>query len=297
MKKNGFTFIEMLGVITLLSLIGLIVYMSVDKSLKNSKETLSLTQIDNIKSAAELWKTDHIDMVPENGTYVISLGNLIDDGYIEPVVDAKGNEIYGRNMLISLSISSVDLDSDYIGLKYIQSTGTQYISTDILPTNDMGAKMIVATEDITTESMFFGSKGTDNSRFYFGNVNSRFYFGWNTKTSESSRPYISYDTMYELKLNYLNDRKNVFGNQVVTNSVTTLNTNLFPMAIFASNIEGTIKYKSQMKLYRLVITIGDQIYYDFVPCQRRSDNVLGLYEIYTGKFYTNEGEGYFIKGE
>ena len=297
MKKNGFTFIEMLGVITLLSLIGIIVYMTVDKSLKDSKSTLSLTQIDNIKSAAELWRTDHIDMVPNTGYYILSLGNLIDDGYIEPLVDAKGTEVYGRNMLINVGLSSVELDGDYIGLKYIQSTGTQYITTDILPTNDMGAKLVVATEDITTESMFFGSTGADNSRFYFGNVSSRFYFGWNTKTSESSRPYISSDTVYELKLNYLNDRKNVFGEQVVASNLTTLNTNLYPMAIFATNIEGTIKYKSQMKLYRLVITVGDQVYYDFVPCQRRSDSALGLYEIYTGKFYTNSGEGYFIKGE
>ena len=50
MKKNGFTLIEILGVITLLALLSVIVLMVVDNSLKNSKETLSQAQLDNIKS-------------------------------------------------------------------------------------------------------------------------------------------------------------------------------------------------------------------------------------------------------
>jgi len=297
MKKNGFTFIEMLGVITLLSLIGLIVYMTVDKSLKDAKGTLSLTQIDNIISSADLWRTDHIDIIPESGYYTISLGNLIDTGYIEPVVDAKGNEIYSRNMLISIGISDIQIDKDYIGLEYIQSTGTQYIVTDIVPTNDMGVMMKFSSLDVSSDIIYFGSKGANSSRFWAGNTLSKLYYGWNDVTSDSSRPLLAVDTVYEIKMNYLNDRKSMFNDQVVTDNLGTLNNNNYPIAIFTGNWEGTISNNSKIKLYRFVITAGDEIFYDFIPCQRKSDNALGLCELFNNRFYTNSGEGYFIKGE
>lgn len=297
MKKNGFTFIEMLGVITLLSLIGLIVYMTVDKSLKDSKETLSATQIEAIKSAADLWRTDHIDLVPETGYYFISLGTLIDAGYIDEVIDAKGNEIYSRNMIISVGTGDILFDNEYIGLKYIQSTGTQYIDTGIIPTNDTGVMMKFSSQDIATDSIYFGSKGASNSRFWVGNASSKLYFGWNSDTSSSSRPAIGTDTIYEVKLNYLNDRKNVFNKQDVASSLASLSNNVYPITVFAGNSEGTISNKSRIKLYKFVITADDSIFYDFVPCQRKSDSAIGLLELYSGKFYSNSGTGQFIKGE
>jgi hypothetical protein len=36
---------------------------------------------------------------------------------------------------------------------------------------------------------------------------------------------------------------------------------------------------------------------NFIPCYRKSDGVIGLYDLVEGKFYTNSGIGDFLKGE
>ena len=112
MKKNGFTFIEILGVITLLALLSIIVLVTVDKSLKDSKNTLSDVQIENIKSAASMWRTDHIELIPDGGYYTITLGYLIDNGYIDEVIDPSNETIYNSNLVINVGINDISIDSD-----------------------------------------------------------------------------------------------------------------------------------------------------------------------------------------
>ena len=40
----------------------------------------------------------------------------------------------------------------------------------------------------------------------------------------------------------------------------------------------------------------DNLIRNLVPCYRKSDNKLGLYDIVNGKFYTNQGTGEFTAG-
>lgn len=107
MKRNGFTFIEVLGVITLLALISVIVLVVVDKSLKDSKDTLSQAQIENIKSAASMWRTDNIEKISDDGYYVLSLGDLIDMGYIDDVVDPNSKNKFDNSILIDVGMNEI----------------------------------------------------------------------------------------------------------------------------------------------------------------------------------------------
>ena len=113
MKKNGFTFIEILGVITLIALLSVIILTVVDKDLRDSKQVLSDVQIGNIKSAASMWRTDNIELIPENGYYSITLGYLIDNGYFKgDVIDPKNESSYNRNLVINVGINDISIDSD-----------------------------------------------------------------------------------------------------------------------------------------------------------------------------------------
>lgn len=60
-NKNGFTLIEVMGVIVLLSIIGLLTIPIITGTIKNSKESLYQTQMDNLKSAARLYVVDPLD--------------------------------------------------------------------------------------------------------------------------------------------------------------------------------------------------------------------------------------------
>lgn len=111
MKKNGFTFVEILGVITLLAIISVIVLVVVDKSLKDSKESLYNVQIGNIKSAAGMWRTDNIELIPDDGYYVITLSDLQSSGYIDgDIINPLTNEVFDSNLIIRISMNEIVVD-------------------------------------------------------------------------------------------------------------------------------------------------------------------------------------------
>ena len=112
MKKNGFTLIEILGVITLLALLSVVVLMVTDNSLKKSKKTLSDAQISNIKSAASMWRTDNIEMIPDDGYYTLTLGELIDSGYISDVIDPNTNHSFNRNLIVKVNVNDILVDEE-----------------------------------------------------------------------------------------------------------------------------------------------------------------------------------------
>lgn len=107
MKKNGFTFVEVLGVVTLLALLSVIVLFVVDKNLKDSKTTLSQVQIQNIKSAASMWRTDHIEQIPSGGYYTITFGSLVENGYISDLTDFNTNQNFNHNISIDVYLDNI----------------------------------------------------------------------------------------------------------------------------------------------------------------------------------------------
>ena len=65
--------------------------------------------------------------------------------------------------------------------------------------------------------------------------------------------------------------------------------------IFNSHGEPTLM--SSMQLYELKMWKDDVLVRNFIPCYRKSDNVIGLYDLVNNVFYLNQGTGTFIKGE
>ena len=63
-NKNGFTLVELLAVIVILSLLALLTSTAVTKLVKDSKEDLYQTQIELIKASAEAWGADNIYKLP-----------------------------------------------------------------------------------------------------------------------------------------------------------------------------------------------------------------------------------------
>ena len=187
------------------------------------------------------------------------------------------------------------IPNEYQEVEYIESTGTQYILTDIMPNNDMGMYIKVASKDISTDCVFVGSIG-NNSRFYIANNLNKLYFGWNDYTPASLRPTITRNDIFTAKLNYLNSRTNMYNDTIIENITSNLVSNTKTIAIFAANYSG-INYKAKIKLYELKISEDEEIAHDFIPCYRKVDNEIGLYDLNEGIFYSNSGLGTFEKGQ
>lgn len=94
MRKKGFTLVELLASITILALLALIAIPAISKQIKNGKNDLYNSQIENIKSAALAWGTDNLFKLPEDDTCItVTLGYLKELGYIDnSVINLNNNE-------------------------------------------------------------------------------------------------------------------------------------------------------------------------------------------------------------
>ncbi len=92
MKKKGFTLVELLAVIILLGLLTFVVYPSVIGLIKEAKEKSYQQQLSNLKESAIRYVSDHINVLDEietNGSYKISINELIANGYVRKTKDGK----------------------------------------------------------------------------------------------------------------------------------------------------------------------------------------------------------------
>jgi len=85
MKENGFTLVELLGVVTILAMLGLVVVPTVNKVVSDNKVKLYNVQIRNIKSGASDFVSDNVLSldIPSDTSIGIKLGKLKELGYID----------------------------------------------------------------------------------------------------------------------------------------------------------------------------------------------------------------------
>lgn len=107
MKKNGFTLVELLGVIIVLGVIALIIFPNVTKIMKNSKQKLYDRQVNLIEDNARRWGVAHTHLLPETGTYYLNLNELVTGGYISQseIKDPRNESIMNGCVLITYSES------------------------------------------------------------------------------------------------------------------------------------------------------------------------------------------------
>ena len=186
------------------------------------------------------------------------------------------------------------LPEGYTQVDYIQSSGTQYIKTNIVPTNTMGTYLKLSSSNITSDLLYFGSKGSTNDRFWVGNSNNKFYFGWNNVSYGQN---ISEGVPFIVQMNFLNNRLLVQDSTIIKNNISNFaESNTYPIYIFAGNASGTANFKSSIRIYEFVISDESIITHKFIPCINNSTGKAGLYDLVTNTFYGNSGTGDFIAG-
>ena len=91
MKKQGFTLIELLAVITIIGLIGIIVYPVILSVIKKNSDKLYENQISNLEQIAYRWSIENENSINENEPYYLSFETLIMSGLIknEDIINPK----------------------------------------------------------------------------------------------------------------------------------------------------------------------------------------------------------------
>lgn len=180
----------------------------------------------------------------------------------------------------------------YTRLEYLESSGTQYIDTNVQSSSDL----IVDTKYYYESGYFFGYNGTidgvNKSYGYPSNTNNsylRIGGGYVFQNSE-------WGTNKWLKLHIENSRNNVTLNGVTfSNSGGNFGTHTFSNGgnitlgrYVDTNFVGKVKY------FR--IKQGNTLLRNFIPVKRNSDNKPGMYDLVNNVFYVNQGTGEFVMG-
>lgn len=104
MNKKGFTLVELLGVIIIISVIIALVFPAVTKTLRKSKETIRDIQIKKILDATYDFTLKNMSFIPEEGIIkYITLNQLKKEGLIDnDIKDSINNEEYSNDLVISI---------------------------------------------------------------------------------------------------------------------------------------------------------------------------------------------------
>ena len=233
--------------------------------------------------------------IPESGSLYKSLGIWFqNDPKVDKITDSNGNMIWGRRNKYPYRL-----------LEYIHFNGSEYITTT-KPDNRY-YYLDFSLDSIVNDKFIFATNGdstTDGTMRLTNRTSSSGYLqarcGRNS-SSNTNIAQVSTDTYYELRFRIFstnsvycalaNQSGTVLGYQnIITGSFTRYNMNTF--AIMGYNNGGTVGNSTAGKVYRYYVRSGDgssEIVSNCYPCQRKSDNVCGLYDVIQSKFYPMQG--------
>lgn len=203
----------------------------------------------------------------------------------------------------------IRLPAEYQEVEYIQTSGTQYIRTPVPPSDDFRMELKVYTTCVDSfycaglrvnTVIIFGQTGpTANDRVSASVNGSSVTAGtngvlWSRSSSgqtyeimlctngDGTFTYHIQDLTNEKEFLAENQSYNLMGNRTNGVCIAALNGSYI--------IKGTNRYY-YFRLYK-----DGEIAFDGVPCYRKLDNVVGLYDLVSKVFLTNTGTGVFTAG-
>lgn len=212
-----------------------------------------------------------------------------------------------RKVIVQVATGSTEPEykSLYQRVEYIESAEADtypYIVTDFTANNASGVE-VIASFPILQDRIPMGSRLDSNAtRFYcvYPMSASSVYYGFNTGSAVSCA--LKVNTIYRLQTNFLNSRLVCVyesnGTRKANVSLSaTLAQQTAPVSIFGyhSASSGTVTSKREYKLYSARCSQGHEVVREYIPCYRKSDGMVGVYEKFTGQFLTTS-VGAFAKG-
>lgn len=186
------------------------------------------------------------------------------------------------------------LPIDYQEVEYIESTGTQYIDTGFIPSSNTSIEIKVISTG-NTHTALYCARNAYSVKTYTAHL------------LNGNQLRVDYGSTMNTIANYSKDVPHIYkqnknlvyvDNQLVKTMENIEFTAQYNMFLFAAHTEGTSigNIGNTLKLYYCQIYDGDVLVRKFIPCYRKSNGEIGLYDTVNGKFYTNQGTGTFLKG-
>lgn len=194
------------------------------------------------------------------------------------------------------------LPSEYQEVEYIQDPSGTDAHIDLGFSFVEGATIYInyIIEGSTSAQLFGAAENSGKLRCMITHGNNVEFFGSNRSSyiilrfSRETRG--EFDFRYQLKKGAL-QVEDLLTSEILTNTTQAEYTMTNELCLFGQNYNGTKRFNGTIKLKSFSYYNKDDVLIcDLVPCYRKSDGVIGIYDIVRKTFLTNAGSGSFIKG-
>jgi surface protein len=181
------------------------------------------------------------------------------------------------------------LPDEYQEVEYIESTGTQYIDT--------GKTINTATD---TVELVFQNNEPNTYKWFFGEHDNNARLGLGSGDGEGKRNVAYGNSTYKVADSLQYFGKHIFvANQdgVFIDETKIANYSSFSststLYLFNLNLSGG-NYVSKSKIWRYIHTRNGEDIVNLIPCYRKSDKAVGMYDLVSNEFFSNAGTGEFL---
>ena len=199
------------------------------------------------------------------------------------------------------------LPKEYQQVEYIESSGTQYIDTNVIPNQDTYSKAIFenVSSTIYTKAYVIGAMLKWESKMYA--ITPYTVFGYNSKNIQSTSfrmPNVKFTAILNKnECELLDEQKSLLkGN--MTYGLFSPELSIF---ICANHTSDGVQEFYIGKIFNIEIKQNDLNTRNYIPCYSTTTvtdvegkqcpkDTIGLYDLVEGKFYTNKGTGTFGYG-
>lgn len=193
----------------------------------------------------------------------------------------------------TFNVTVYRIPPEYQEVEYIESTGTQRILLGGLITD-------LRTDGWSVDTVFqlTDPSATASSSVLCQHENTCQWFGcWNTNVNYGNSTSALSKVSVHTKWTQSGIENTINGMTGTGNFNAQSNTfNLPDFHIFALLMNGSAYKYSKIALYSMKLYKNTELYCDLVPCYRKADGVIGLFDTKHFGFLTNAGTGTFLKG-
>lgn len=185
-------------------------------------------------------------------------------------------------------INKSKIPEEYQEVEYIESTGTQYIDIGYAPKFDDSIKITLMPLQTLVDLAFFGVYDGPAQACELGQVG----YGFRGNVGEENAPRVVVGQKFTFR--YINGKWSYNGQEFGDAQSANASNSALLFGRYYAN--GATKL-NKARVYRVEIANNNNVRVrDLVPCYRKSDNVIGLYDRANNAFYANAGTGTFLKG-